>query len=351
MQPLITHIDQLTPRWLSDRLRANGHLKQGEVSDIRVEFAKPSFATGVIARFRAAYSPAAPDLPDTYFLKIAEPDTSIGEYRFYLDILPHMDADLTVRCFDTYRDPELRRVHILIEDVSRTHYHGRGTNGPRLRPESESIVDCLARFHAAWWDHPRLEEFAGPFPAADNVLFSHGPSDYHKKLARLAAEAGGDLSGADRALCERALESFPSFKDLHGRRRLKPGNNLTLIHGDALYDNIFLPKDPDRDGVLLIDWQTREIRLGTDDLANLALFGMANPAAAIMDDMLRRYHDGLLAQGVAGYTWEDCRHDWRLSTVRNLAIPINTGDPRVLKRAIANFRALGCKDLLKGDAP
>jgi hypothetical protein len=356
MNTLITSIDQVTPQWLTTRLRVNGHLDQGEVKEIRVEFSTPSFATGTIARFHATYTPDAPALPGTFFLKIAEPDTSIGELRFYNDIVGHMDTQTdnpskdktqTVCCFDAYYDPDSRRIHILIEDVSHSHYHGRGKNGHALRPESELLVDCLARFHAFWWDHPLLGDGVGAFPAEDNVLFTHGFASYQKSLARLARRAGEDLSESDRDLCDKALEAFPHFKDRRGNKRLTPGNHLTLIHGDTLYDNIYLPIDPQKDRVLLIDWQTWEIRLGTDDLANLALFGMANPAADIMDTMLRRYHNGLLTHGVSGYSWEDCCHDWRLSTVRNLAIPINTGNLQVLKRAIQNFHALDCSQLLE----
>jgi len=45
------------------------------------------------------------------------------------------------------------------------------------------------------------------------------------------------------------------------------GNHLTLIHGDAHYGNILLPKDPASHALRPIDWQCWEVRVGTDDLA------------------------------------------------------------------------------------
>jgi len=38
-----------------------------------------------------------------------------------------------------------------------------------------------------------------------------------------------------------------------------------------------------------------------------------------VESLLRRYHDGLRAHGVAGYEWEECRRHYRQSLLYTLA--------------------------------
>jgi hypothetical protein len=37
--------------------------------------------------------------------------------------------------------------------------------------------------------------------------------------------------------------------------------------------------------------------------------------------LLHHYHDRLVAHGVTGYGWDDCRRDYRLGAIRNLTVP------------------------------
>lgn len=94
-----------------------------------------------------------------------------------------------------------------------------------------------------------------------------------------------------------------------------------------MYDNILLPKDPTEDVTHLIDWAFWEVRQGTDDIASIGLYGFSDPQANLTRDMVKRYYDGLLRHGVSNYTWDDCWHDYRLSTIRHLFIPINGAVP------------------------
>ena len=103
--------------------------------------------------------------------------------------------------------------------------------------------------------------------------------------------------------------------------------------------------------VYLIDWAFWEIRVGTDDVTNIGLFGFCDPKANLTRDLVQRYYDGLLQYGVADYRWEDCWHDYRLSTIRNLFIPINSFSDsdyswRNLERSFQSFYDLDCAELL-----
>jgi hypothetical protein len=223
-----------------------------------------------------------------------------------------------------------------------------------LQVEAERIVDAFAPFHASWWDHSLLGTEVGRFPQEDFILWYQGVVSYEKQLVRFVDLVEGWLSKRRRSLLERVLASFP-FTDLRGRSRLTPGNRLTLIHADAKYENILLPKDPTTHNVYLIDWAFWEVRMGTDDIAHIGIYGFCEPKAKLTRALVKRYYDGLLQHGVEDYGWEDCWHDYRLSTIRHLFIPISAAVHgtnlsycwRNLERSLRSFKELDCAELLK----
>lgn len=41
-----------------------------------------------------------------------------------------------------------------------------------------------------------------------------------------------------------------------------------------------------------------------------------------LNGVLRRYHAALVAGGVKGYSWDDCRRDYRFAVIRELFVPV-----------------------------
>lgn len=343
----ITAFSDVTAEWLTERLRANGHLRNEHVTEVVVDVRNSE-----VARLAVTYSGVAEDLPTGFFLKIGGEDECADlEVLFHRDMVSLMENPPTVPTFDLAHDPDSTRAHMLSRDVSKTHYHhGNSTPETTLKVDCVCMADCLARFHAFWWDHAGLGiDFCG-FPVADNVLFFHGVSGYEGRLARAVDIMGDRISPDQVAIYERALRSFP-FSDLRGNKRLSPGNRLTVIHGDVLFDNVLFPRNATVDPVYLVDWALREIRVGTDDLANFGLLWFSDPSTGLTRDLVRRYYDGLVSSGVEDYTWEDCWHDYRLSTIRTLFIPIcsfrdSEYSWRNWERSLASYRDLDCEELL-----
>ena len=354
MDKSITDIDQVIPAWLTERLRSKGHLAApAEVTKIQVESSSQN-STNVVAHLNVEYSPGIIDLPSRLFFKTGDADMCVDcEVWFHDDILAYMDASPTIPCFDAVWDRDAGRGHLVFEDVSQTHYHGKGRIHPALRVETERIIDAFAPFHAFWWDHSLLGTKVGRFPQEDFVLWYGGVASYEKSFTRFVDLVGDRLSKRRRILYEKVLASFP-FKDLRGKSRLTPGNRLSLIHADAMYDNILLPKDPTTHTVYLIDWAFWEVRMGTDDIAHIGLYGFCEPKAKLTRELVKRYYDSLLQHGVEDYGWEDCWHDYRLSTIRHLFIPISSAvhgtdlsyDWRNLERSLRSFKDLDCAELL-----
>jgi hypothetical protein len=75
--------------------------------------------------------------------------------------------------------------------------------------------------------------------------------------------------------------------------------------------------------VTVVDWQTCAIGPGLNDVAYFIGAGML-PAdrVAIEEELVRSYHDGLLANGVEGYGWERCWHDYRRGTWSGLIMAV-----------------------------
>lgn len=356
MHKSVSQLSEVTPAWLTTRLQSNGHLARSEaVTGLQVESSSSGSAIATV-HLRVEYSSDAIDIPNRLFLKIGDPGMMCPEreVQFHCDVAVQMDAPPTVRCLDAVWDPRADRAHLLFEDVSHTHHHGSGGKRRSLRAESRDIVDCFARLHAFWWNHPSLGTHVGSFPSEDSILYNAGVKLYTELLGRFSDRAGDRLSKQKRRIYERALDSLGGLTDLRGHRRLAPGNRLTLIHGDAKYANIFLPNTSSEDGVRLVDWEFWEVRIGTDDVANIALFGFADPRCDLLEKLLRRYHDGLQEHGVDDYGWEDCWHDYRLSTIRSLFVPVCSGACgarmdvclRNLERSLLSFQDLDCAELL-----
>jgi Ser/Thr protein kinase RdoA (MazF antagonist) len=210
-------------------------------------------------------------------------------------------------------------------------------------------MDAFAEFHAFWWDHPALGELDA-LPTHTSV--TEHVANTRKHFDRFVDALDGRLTGPQRKVYERTLASLPR---LWGRALR--GKDLTLIHGDANFSNVLLPHDADEGRALIIDWQLWGVSFATEDLSHLiALFWAAEHRQRMEKDLLKRYHRGLVAQGVVGYTWMDCWEDYRLAVLlRVLFMPVwfwLSGSSaswweRSLVRAVQAMEDLGCVELLE----
>jgi aminoglycoside phosphotransferase (APT) family kinase protein len=350
---MISQLTDITPAWLSERLRACGALEQGAVATIAVD---PTVRGGMVseaARLLLSYTPEAPgERPPSLIVKWSRPDThpenratGLREVAFY-----QLAADAPLpapRCYHAAADAG-GAAHLLLQDLGVTH-----TQRPlpiALSPDhARGAAQALARLHAAWWNHPRLGVDVGE---------------------RLTPEAAGQST-------QRLLASFPAFVDFLGdallppqraayerilssdflqrrARRLLALDTVTLIHGDAHTGNLMLPRAPD-DEVLLIDWQRWAIDVPLYDLAFLmALHWSSERRAALERPVLEAYHAALCAAGVAGYGWEACWRDYREAVLVMALIPIGQrrrGSPAGViwygtEHSLAAVADLGCLELL-----
>ena len=347
-------LERFSADLLTERLRASGALPHGRVVAVDAAPPRPTLLS-TVATLRVAYSPDAPaESPARLFLKASrggiDPDLqSVAgerEVAFYQHAAPLMPAGSVPRCYDAAFGGG--RFHLLLEDLSETHALITPWPLPPTDLECEHIIDAWATFHAFWWRHPSLGREVGAF--LDAAALATLTVEHRERFARFAAALGDRLWPAARAIYARV--------DGARDRLITPARlyaNYTIGHGDAHVWNLLYPKDA-AGGIRLIDWDTWRIGRAAADLAyTMAVHWYPERRARLEAPLLERYHAGLSARGVTGYSLERLWEDYRLSVIGHLAIPVwqqTLGLPAAiwwshLNRLVSAFEDLDCASLLE----
>jgi hypothetical protein len=356
MDHVIDHVDQITPGWLTEVLQREGALIQGRVLSVQKE-AGP-LASSMVFRLSLGYSDdASESAPKGLILKMPRPGKGHGvekEIEFYNTIGGQMGDLPIIRCFDTAYDANTRRYHLLLDDLTDTHFSHPPTQLPPQKIYSELVVDALAHLHATWWDHDLLGKRIGVMPVEALIKGDIEESDMTwagRTLPAFFDYMGDRLSKSRREVYARVLSSLGSRL----LRRIRMGRGLTLVHGDPHIGNFLYPHHPDTDTVRFLDWKSWCVNIGPDDLAHMmAVFWFPERRARMETELLKRYHHQLLECGVKDYSWQDCWEDYRLSVARFLFYPMlqwwwgNNADIwwHHLERVHQAFHDLKCVEVL-----
>ena len=355
MNKPITDLEQVSPEWLTKILHKHGVLPHGQVTALhKIPQATPSI-TSSIARFTVSYSDDAPlSAPSRLFLKISKPgfdaalSASVGktEVAFYTTVADAMPNLATVHCYDAVYAPETGKSHVLLEDLSDTHFQTEWPLPP-TQTHCEAVMECLATLHAFWWEHPHLGTDVGQLPT--EAARKAGVADTHRRIRNFVDFLGDRLSVDRRHVYDKILTSLPDVWDRHRGTRLSERKAVTLLHGDAHVWSFLYPRDAATDRVRIIDWQFWHLGVGTDDLAYMMALHWYPERRRIMErELLKRYHTELLRHGVANYTWDECWFDYRVSALINLLVPALQWSVKVpaavwwshLERAMSAFHDL-----------
>jgi hypothetical protein len=262
----------------------------------------PLAERGTQSGYRAAQG-SDPAARRAYFERCAR------EVRFYREIAPH-GAALTPHCYYAGADEATLAIAILLEDL------GAAREGNVLAGcspgEAALVLDPLARFHARWWAGAGVSAFAWlPRWGGDHRARQ---ARYSQRVAPFLARHGHQIPGEIADLVERlgarygavlaALDAAPA----------------TIIHADLHLDNILFAGTTSAPAARVLDWQSVCVGPAAIDFA-LFTYGSlgADQQRAAGDDLFRRYHAGLVADGVRDYSLDAFRDDCRLALLRQLA--------------------------------
>ena len=339
---------------LTFALRRAGVLGRSRVCNVVVESSFPAAVSRVV-RLRLAYEPADEGAPRSVVFKTARPESvgreSIGgrqEVAFYAQVAPAMSARVVPRCFDAQWNEETEDWHLVLEDLSESHCSPTAWPLPPTMEQCGSILGTLARFHAEWWDDPRLGVSIGTW--LDATTLDQQLQGFSERFAAFTDRLGERLSGERRDLYRRLLDRVPRlYARYHAHR------NVTLVHGDAHFWNILLPKAEGSDDIRIFDWSAWRTGIPSNDLAYMmAMHWYPDLRRRREKLLLDRYHAALLAHGVRSYTRRSLDDDYRLSVLLQILTPVLQeafGIPpwtwwNNLERILLAVDDLGCRELL-----
>lgn len=319
--PIADTPEALTATWLTDALRASGHLGEGRVDHVELS----PVGTGQMCdslRLTLGYDRVT-DAPATLVAKLPAADEtsratalSLRSYENEVRFYQQLASDLTVRTPQVFHadiDTETAAFVLLLEDLA------PGRPGDQLAgctPEVAAVaVDELVRLHAPRWSDPTLAELEWLHrdkEANQRFMLTLLPGLWDGFRDRYGADLGPDVYTAGDAL----------FADLEAYL-LADTEPWTISHGDYRLDNLLFDPSPGGVPVAVVDWQTCTHGPGLSDVAYFVGAGLSpEDRAACEADLVRAYHVALGEAGVTDYPQDRCWVDYRRGTWHGLVMAV-----------------------------
>ena len=330
MTQVIRSVAALTPQYLTLLLRDQGYLADGSVSAVQVGVT--SAFNSVVAKLELTYETGVSG-PPALILKLnsdAEGQEEVAFYQLAAETV-NDGSSVLVPCFESVFDAETGASHLLLLDVSQMHEPTidrealLGLNGVPSETRLFGVIDALARFHAAWWNHSLL----GKHPATqvsdhyyNHEAFTRYWDKHYNDYESFRRAHGEAVPAAWLALFERILERHRQLWDRHLEPRIKQLSNLTLTHNDCYLTQFLSPKT-ENGPTYLIDFQSVGTDFGARDLVYLlATFWTREQRQRYEYKLLEHYHHVLSSSGVTGYSLETLFADYRLALTDMIFLPV-----------------------------
>lgn len=311
------HPNDVTPQWLTARLKLRGLLNTSSILSI-----DPHFLGGVYlaksAILRLNYDLQESCAPQSLFVKIAEPDeqfgdVAAGEVAFFRQQFPkHLPI---LNCIDICLDDESGKSCLLLDDLTDTHTQPTWPLPPN-KDQCVSILQALAQIHGYWWNSPMLEaiHMGSPHHIRQQNIAEQLPIIIPKFIEYL-----GDRLTAERAEIMRYV--CQQLPNLLAQRLLSDGPT-TLLHGDPHFWNIMIPRNLKTHRPVFIDWEEWTRGVCGYDLAYMIAYQWNRDRRKHHEmALLTCYHKELMTVIDSNYSVENLIDDYRLGCLRNFMIP------------------------------
>jgi hypothetical protein len=240
----------------------------------------------------------------------------LREALFYAHLSPSVRLQPPI-CHGVAYDPDSRLSAILLEDLTALEV---GMQDAGYTPErARATVLQLADQHAAFWDDASLADhvWLPIWNQPEMVAFVVG--GYAQVWPACRDSYTDVLDGDAIAVGERLAKYLAPLMTAIGTAP------VTLLHGDARYDNLlFDPADPTAPP-RTVDWQFVARGRGAQDLAYFLTQSAAEDHAAAHErELVAAYHARLVDNGVEGYPADACWDDYRRCALYSLVYPVFT---------------------------
>jgi hypothetical protein len=315
---------ELTPAWLTGALRTGGVLEPDRsVASVEV---RPTAAgigfMGEVSGLALTYD-GPTGAPATMVAKIPTQDPGVRamlapaavferEARFYSHLAPELSS--TARCWSATIDVEHDDFLLLLEDLSHLRL---GDQLSGCSPDDAArALEALAEFHARFWESPALDRLDW-LPVANDPCMKIGEHVYRQSLPGFLQVFSEALDPAMVEVSERFGARVPDMLD---RFAAMP---TTIGHFDYRLDNLFFDDTEGAGGVRIIDFQATSKGGFAFDLGYFLSQNLTtDDRRRNEDDLVRLYHDRLVAGGVTGYAFDQLRRDLRLGVLYGWIIPV-----------------------------
>jgi hypothetical protein len=313
-----TTIEAIETPWLTERLRAAGVLgSQGTVTGFAVE----PVAEGVAFTsrlFRLHLQVDGPGEVDTLVVKLpveGAEGLAVPMYRSEVTFYRDFSGWMPIRAPRLYfgdMTKDASAFVLLLEDIV-GHEPADQIKGFSLA-QIRSAIRLLADFHAANWEHDRLEAYRDAFPPMrESFIVSILPHMLGLSWSFYLSVARVQPSSGTRALMERFVDLLDPLLDELSRP-------LTLIHGDTRGDNWFFDE---RHEARVLDFQLVTQAAGMVDVAYLASQSLSTETRRAADEeLVRHYVSCLSANGIEGCDFTLAWRQYRLATYLMIFMPL-----------------------------
>jgi hypothetical protein len=315
MTSIADSVEDLTPEWFTSALRDGGTIGP----DVTVTSASSALIgtgqLGLVVQTDLGYD-APGGLPTSLITKLPSRDEGsrrlgamLGVYeaevRFYQEIVPLVGAEIPALHWGDI-EPETGRFTLVIDNLSPACQVGDMVAGCSLEHAELAVLE-LVKLQAPSWDSPavldkkwiadlsRTEMLFAAVPAAVDAFVERFAPSLEPEHVKLVRHLGPRATGYTERVWKRPF---------------------VVAHGDYRLDNLMFGTEPAAPPVSIIDWQAARLAPPLVDAA-VFLGSCLDPAdrRAHEKDLLRSYHEGLVAAGVVGFTPEDCFESYRRSSL------------------------------------
>jgi thiamine kinase-like enzyme len=349
---------ELTTDWLTNALRETGTITEAAVTGLDYKIiGEGEGVLGQLARFRLQFDKPEGGAPATLVGKFpasvqANRDFANlfrfyeREVRFYEEIADEVELRTPKRYYSHF-DPETNDYILLMEDMGAALCGNQVAGCPA--ENAITVLRNMARFHATWWEHPRLESLDW-IPYGNHPIHQSAQQAYQDCWDNFLKNFGDRLSARALTAAERLSTRII---DLQNAITKPP---MSIAHGDLRYDNLYFNADE----MAVADWQIVLRGRASYDAAYF-MSQSVDPAVRKSCEMeaLRTYHETLREGGVSGYSFDDLMWDYRSTAMYCLVYPVISGGTldlanergtalvtAMLDRSIATILDLDCDEMI-----
>ncbi|MCH7519941.1 MAG: DUF1679 domain-containing protein [Candidatus Dadabacteria bacterium] len=313
------HVEEITPKWVTHALREGGVLKEASVKSIEKKILGEGkgFLSSVV-QVKIEYDTDEKGAPASVVVKIEpeegefkhfgdEMNAFQREIRFYREIADTVPIRLPKLYYAVDQPPAYSMV---MEDLS--HFVPGDQVVGMHEQQVITTVEEIAKLQAKYWNNEELEKLSW-MPEFNDVS-----SDYIEKWPSFVEHYGYYLDERGLELGEKIGRFLEWKKDKILKRQ------RTIVHFDLREDNLMFPPPGEEGSILILDWQLAIKNIGALDVFRL-MGGSEIPKErkGHQFEILKRWYDTLIHEGISNYTWEDAVYDFRLGALSFLCNPVH----------------------------